>query len=935
MTKPSVSIVIPVYDNIHRVRELILSIIENTDLKDVDRILVSDDVSGHDISARLKEIVREAGEPFFFRENKHNLGFGGNCNAAFDELFSEIVVIINSDVVVPPNWLPRILAAFSNDQVVLASPLSNRADAQSINYAPGTNWREVDDLLAQRRPYYPEAPKLSGFMLAIRKSRVPLEDGVLFDVSTYGKGYWEDTDLHYRVKSAGFRSIIVDNLYIKHLGFQSFALDHHRSIALSQINEKKFLDRWKVDKNTLAPQRVIGAFDMLRRRSNRQIMWRQKKALDVLFVLPLSKNSYSSGGGNAVFDIVDSLIDAGLNAAILVPNEVDTGFFYGRGFMPFTEVSDLYRLVKSIKQVYATSGPSLSLAKAVANRYGRPLYLFAQGPESFFGDGENASNILRSLEMVDGAVTVSSYMSDYCAGLGVPVVAQIEFGPSRYKFFELTSSRRPNLIAIHVSSHLNKGLSFAVTFGAMAQRLGFEVVYFGVGAKENLPSSSLGALPWTGLRQLFSEAEFVADFSIFEGLGLLSLEAAFCGCIPIFTRKGGIDSLFIDGDNAIILPDHTEMQSSLERIRSLTRSRLEEMAWNAKKLVDAACYEKAVDAFIKIVLATEMVAAEREMNGVVTFHRQLPPNGGVSTGWWRHLAHFDELRIAPFSILQHASMPAPGYFGYVDNASANLETICFEGWLLSRYNVPPSAILLSINNIAVASTPVDVIRSDVWEYIGISSKEACGFSLVVNVGHIIELIAEHWGFERAVNWSWDQANVVISALFGSKWVEVGSLPIMISDLMEVQDNRSFTLNRDELDLPTVGSKVEFSDILITRKYLEHFSVTFNEISAAGWLVSEEGRAPDAVAILVNKRIVGVTKPDQDRPDVWDYLGLTPSGRCGYHLAVDRETLNEDLIMQLELGVSKDWTEESSSIVLAGFFSGQWVIVDILFDDSGV
>ncbi|CAO4144783.1 hypothetical protein LPLAFNJD_LOCUS1779 [Methylorubrum aminovorans] len=920
-----VSVVIPVYDNINRVRELILSLKANSDFSRIDRILVSDDVSAPDVAKNLLAIVEAAGAPFSFRQNEQNLGFGGNCNAAFAELSSDIVVIVNSDVVVAPKWVSRMVAAFHDENVALASPLSNRADAQSIHYGLGSDWLEIDNIVSRRKPTFPDSAKLSGFMIAVHKKRVPLIDGMLFDVETYGKGYWEDTDLHFRTKAKGLRSVLVDNLYVKHLGFQSFALDHAKSIALSQINERKFLSRWKVDKAELSPRRVIGAFDMLRRRSDRRILWRKKKALDILFVLPLSKNSYTSGGGNAVFDIVDGLIDAGIKAAILALGEVDASFFYSRGFMPFTDASDLFRCVTNIGQVYATSGPSIGTARTVANRYRKPLYLFAQGPESLFGDGENSANILRDLKLVDGVVAVSSYMRDYYAGLGIRTISTVKFGPSRYKFFELAGHRQRNLIAIHVSTHLNKGPSLAVTFGVMAMRQGFDVVYFGAGAVGELPSRAIGAVPWTGLRQLFSEAEFMVDFSIFEGLGLLSLEAAFCGCIPVFTNKGGIDNLFRDGSNAIVLPDHTLMQSTVERLKSLGEVDRFRMATEAKKLADVVGFEIALAEFEKI--AARSSAGEQPAETIV-FNRQPLEQAEISDSRWLPLVHLSDADIPPLGrvpLTDPFFLALDSYFGFIENASANLEEVRFEGWMLSGENVAPSMVALSIDGMAVAAAPVDIVRHDVWASREIESEEPCAFSLVVELRNVVEWLCQDKGFSKALDWSWEGVRLTVAARFGNEWLQVAELPLELTDAVVATTRQSYAVEFSRPVVPRGGEEVREFDRVRCLGFVEEYVIDDEVISATGWLLADGGVPPRVVALLVNGIIVAAVQVDIERPDVWDHLCIQSNAKCGFSLKAVKSELDPAVIQV----VASDWSADTNEIVLVGLFNGKWTVAETL------
>ncbi|HTM81131.1 glycosyltransferase [Asticcacaulis sp.] len=768
-TDLDLSIIIPVYDNIHQVCALIDSIKRNGELDKLAMVVVSDDCSPTNVSKRLEKIIVAVGAPFVYRRNEKNLGFGGNCNEAFNFVSTDLVVILNSDVTLPPDWQRRVLAPFSDPAVALASPLSNRADAQSIFYPSGSDWMEIDGLLLKRRPLFPDAVKSSGFMFVIHKRRVPLVNGQLFDTETYGKGYWEDTDLHYRVKSHNFRSVLIDNLYVKHLGFQSYGLDRENSIALSQINQKKFFERWKVDESDLVPTRVIPALDMLRSRKNRKFLWRRVRRLDVLFVLPLSKGSYHSGGANVIFDLVDGLIDIGISAGILASGEVDEKFFFGRGFMPFVETADLFRMVNDVGFVFATSGHSIAHAKGVAHRFAKPLHFFAQGPESFFGDAPNSAQILRLFSLVDGSVTVSSYMSNYCKALGITSVLQLPLGPSQQKFFEVTGDRKKELIAIHVSSQLNKGPALAVTLGAILEKQGFDVVYFGSDANIKLPGRSLGPLSWSELRQLFSEATYMADLSIFEGLGFLPLEAAFCGCIPIFTKKGGVDTIFEDKKNAFILTDHTAITTIAGILLNLSDTERAGMAIAVKEIKERVSFEAAFKHFTNFVKDTAILETTRQQ---VYYDRPQPEMRAHTPSYLTHLTELSDLNLQPLSevVYSKKSLDCKTLLrGHIDGISVDIESIHAHGWVVFGDAETPSSIGVLMDGKLVAVAPFNVMRSDVWEHLNIIASEKCGFDIILPMEEAIYRLLSGLNFEDVVNWSWNSVKIEFAVLVHSEW----------------------------------------------------------------------------------------------------------------------------------------------------------------------
>ncbi len=658
------------------------------------------------------------------------MGFGANCNLAFSNATGEIVVFVNSDAVVPPRWLERLLTPFDSTDVAVASPLSNRADSQSIFYGEGTDWRMIDRILEQREPTYPIPPKLSGFVIAVRKSIVPLEEGQLFDAQTFGRGYWEDTDLHYRTMAAGFRSVVVDNLFIKHISFESFAVDAETAHQLSSSNRKKFLSRWAAPSSALEPTAHISALADVRS-SSRTFLWTNRRALDLLIILPLSAGSYTSGGCNVIFDIVDHLIDQGFQIAVLAPQrEISQRYFLNRGFSPFTRIVDVYRNITSVRHVWATSGVSIDIASTLAEKFNSELTLFAQGPESYFGTAEHAARVLKAIQAVNGAITVSPFMSRYCEHHGLPVFAELPLGPDELKYYFTDSIRNNRQIAIHVSTHQNKAPSIAVSFAVAASRLGYEVVVFGNDTDSlNVSVTKVGQLTPTKLRELYSASRFVADFSYFEGLGLISLEAAKCGAIPIFTRKGGIDGIFTNQVDSFILDSHPGIFDLFDQISSLDRRSLDSMSVAARHTVSKLGMRGALDVLKKYL------GEPSDQTPLINVPTMISPILDVTETQPSDIATRSFPIPKPKTVLEE--VPEAGLRWHIDSLRNDDGVFCVTGWCILAGGRAPSLAGVLVNDTIMMAAAVDLVRQDVWASLGVQSEVACGFQVHVSVADLL------------------------------------------------------------------------------------------------------------------------------------------------------------------------------------------------------
>ena len=75
------------------------------------------------------------------------------------------------------------------------------------------------------------------------------------------------------------------------------------------------------------------------------------------------------------------------------------------------------------------------------------------------------------------------------------------------------------------------------------------------------------------MNRLMNESKYLIDTSIFEGLGLTPLEALRGHCIPVVTRKGGLESINPPEDWMVWLESPYITQESLAAVLSAAESK--------------------------------------------------------------------------------------------------------------------------------------------------------------------------------------------------------------------------------------------------------------------------------------------------------------------------------------------------------------------------
>jgi len=160
--------------------------------------------------------------------NEQRLGFVGSVNRGMRETASD-VVLLNSDTVVTPRWIEKLIdAAYSSGDVGTVTPLSNHATLCSIpkpfeeNLLPtgfdATSLDAVVEEVSQRN--YPRIPTGVGVCLYIR--RTLLDDIGFFDEKHFGLGYGEENDFCMRALVRGWVHVADDATFIYHVGHRSF-----------------------------------------------------------------------------------------------------------------------------------------------------------------------------------------------------------------------------------------------------------------------------------------------------------------------------------------------------------------------------------------------------------------------------------------------------------------------------------------------------------------------------------------------------------------------------------------------------------------------------------------------------------------------------------------------------------------------------------------
>ncbi len=233
-TVDCVEIVIPIYGHFQEVKECIDSIRKFSSFPHY--IYLIDDCSPIDeeLTRYYEHLSSEENIEVIFNET--NLGFVKSANRGL-LLGSRDVILLNSDTVVSPRWIQKLIAsAYLNDKIASATPFSNASGAFSVPKI-GVNSSIPDHLTIEDMARIVEnssgigsfqIPTGNGFCMYIRRSVIDTV-GVFDEV--FERGYGEENDFCMRALKKGFTNVLSNNLFVYHRGNTSFG---DEKIALSK-----------------------------------------------------------------------------------------------------------------------------------------------------------------------------------------------------------------------------------------------------------------------------------------------------------------------------------------------------------------------------------------------------------------------------------------------------------------------------------------------------------------------------------------------------------------------------------------------------------------------------------------------------------------------------------------------------------------------------
>ncbi len=252
--RPDVSIVIPAHNKVEVTYLALCSLLVAHNHATFEVIVVDD--ASTDETAELENFV----SGITVVHNEEAQRFIRACNAGAARARGQYVVLLNNDVEVTSGWLDELLATFDRfDRVGLAGskllyPDGKLQDAGGIIWGNGNPWNygNGQNPNAPNFSYARQADYLSGAALMVP---IDLWHEVGGLSSYLEPMYFEDTDLSFKIREAGYTTWFTPSSVVYHYEGMTSGTDTSKGFKkFQEVNRPNFKRRWANDYRTFGQE---------------------------------------------------------------------------------------------------------------------------------------------------------------------------------------------------------------------------------------------------------------------------------------------------------------------------------------------------------------------------------------------------------------------------------------------------------------------------------------------------------------------------------------------------------------------------------------------------------------------------------------------------------------------------------------------------------
>jgi GT2 family glycosyltransferase/glycosyltransferase involved in cell wall biosynthesis len=243
---PDVSVIIAAFNHFDVTYRCLQSIIAHKPKTSFEVILVDDASTDETLYAAL---VLSGG--IHVTRNNRNKGFLHSVAAGAQAARGRFLLLLNNDTEVHEGWLDELVGTFARDPSIgiagskLLFPDGRLQEAGGIIWrqASGMNYGRFEDPGNPRYCFMRDCDYVSGAALMIRHSVYAAVGGLSEE---FAPGYYEDTDLCFKVRAAGHRVVVQPQSKVTHYEGVSSGTDPDGPgmKRFQRVNQRTFLLKW-------------------------------------------------------------------------------------------------------------------------------------------------------------------------------------------------------------------------------------------------------------------------------------------------------------------------------------------------------------------------------------------------------------------------------------------------------------------------------------------------------------------------------------------------------------------------------------------------------------------------------------------------------------------------------------------------------------------
>jgi len=366
---PTVDVVVCVHDALEDVRRCLWSLLNATERR--FRLILVDDGSAEPTAGLLADLAARHPAVTLIHRAEPPHGYTLAANAGLRASTSDYVVLLNSDTILTPGWLARLVEhGERHAQLGILGPLSNAASHQSVPALrhegawainPLPDWLTVEGMARIVRLAAPHVdarlPFINGFCYVIKRGVI--ETIGYLDEERFAGGYCEENDYSHRAFKRGYQLGVATEAYVYHAKSRSFGRDARDDRA--RRNYQTFLDKHDraelqelvrdMEANTvLEPvRRAVESASASPQAMTSVMTGEEHRPLEVVFVLPGLADG-GSGGSHSIYQEVRGMRELGIPARIALHARA-----WERAQAAYEDASEVFEVFADIEELAANT----------------------------------------------------------------------------------------------------------------------------------------------------------------------------------------------------------------------------------------------------------------------------------------------------------------------------------------------------------------------------------------------------------------------------------------------------------------------------------------------------------------------------------------------------------------------------------------------------